>query len=585
MLASSDGSGVADTYTYSPANELLSITSSLNNSTNPANLVSNVQNGPFGPTSWHLGNNFNALRQYDQLGRVEAEFICNGPAQPSCQGGSPIYYYSVGWTGPYAIGSCDYILNDCSNYGYDQMGRLISSTVSLGASNNYTWTYDRWGNRWAQTGGYSYNPTFNTANNQISSVGSTGYVYDAAGNLIADGTHSYTYDAEGNLTQVDNGSTASYSYDSLNHRIATNEGGTAKEFVFNPMGQRISIWQPIQGALGTQIQGQTYWGATPVEFYQNGQAHYQHQDWLGTERMRTAYSSTYNGGVEGTYTSLPFGDALTTTSGTDLDPSHFAGLDHDYSSDTDHAQFRQYANVAGRWMSPDPYGGSYDFTNPQSMNRYSYVFNSPLSFIDRLGLACALTYVTDWEQYGVIDSEGYISFVWEDNGSDQYVCTPDAQGSVGGGGRGGGGGGGGVGAQTPQTPCAVPPGNHLSAGVSTSVATVNPSTSGGGGVWGGNQQSFGNSAPNNYSYSGAGLGLDVGASMQQVVAWGSGPWTGTFNQWSFSAGSVSGSIFWTPGKGGWTGASLGFGLGLPGLAREKTNYTCKPGSGSVSGPA
>lgn len=92
--------------------------------------------------------------------------------------------------------------------------------------------------------------------------------------------------------------------------------------------------------------------------------------------------------MEGTYTSLPFGDALTTVSGTDLDPYHYAGLDHDYSSDTDHAELRQYANVAGRWMSPDPYSGSYDFTYPQSLNRYAYVLNSPLSAIDPLGLLC-----------------------------------------------------------------------------------------------------------------------------------------------------------------------------------------------------
>jgi len=33
--------------------------------------------------------------------------------------------------------------------------------------------------------------------------------------------------------------------------------------------------------------------------------HFEHQDWLGTERVRTFY----NGGVEGTYQSLPLGNA------------------------------------------------------------------------------------------------------------------------------------------------------------------------------------------------------------------------------------------------------------------------------------
>ena len=118
----------------------------------------------------------------------------------------------------------------------------------------------------------------------------------------------------------------------------------------------------------------------PLEFYSGGSAQYQHQDWLGTERVRT----TYNGGVEGTFSSLPFGDGYTST-GADNDAYHFAGLDQDNTSN-EHAQFREYTDMAGLWMSPDPSSGSYDFTNPQSLNRYSYVTNNPLSMNDPEGL-------------------------------------------------------------------------------------------------------------------------------------------------------------------------------------------------------
>ncbi len=48
--------------------------------------------------------------------------------------------------------------------------------------------------------------------------------------------------------------------------------------------------------------------------------------------------------------------------------------------------FRQYSSSVGRWMSPDPYNGSMDLGNPQTLNRYSYVSNSPLRYTDSSGL-------------------------------------------------------------------------------------------------------------------------------------------------------------------------------------------------------
>ena len=51
--------------------------------------------------------------------------------------------------------------------------------------------------------------------------------------------------------------------------------------------------------------------------------------------------------------------------------------------------FREYSPVQGRWISPDPAGvAAVDITNPQTWNRYPYVANNPLSFLDLLGLSC-----------------------------------------------------------------------------------------------------------------------------------------------------------------------------------------------------
>ncbi len=101
--------------------------------------------------------------------------------------------------------------------------------------------------------------------------------------------------------------------------------------------------------------------------------------------MRT----TYNGGVEGFYQSLPFGDGQATT-GADTDANHYAQLDLDAESGTAHAQQRQDSNAQGRWLSPDPYHGSYQTRNPQSFNRYVYAGNNPLAAADPSGLIACL---------------------------------------------------------------------------------------------------------------------------------------------------------------------------------------------------
>jgi RHS repeat-associated protein len=176
-------------------------------------------------------------------------------------------------------------------------------------------------------------------------------------------------------------------------------------------------------------------GVVKACFYStiNTMTYFEHQDWLGTERMRTAY----NGSVAGTFTSLPFGDAQTTASGSDLDPYHFAMLDYDSETATDHAQFRQYENVQGRWMSPDPYSGSYDFSNPQSLNRYSYVLNNPLASVDPIGLGQFCGYVATVNEISYYDEDNddwvsydQVSWEWYCPDPSSVVVGPHGGGGV-----------------------------------------------------------------------------------------------------------------------------------------------------------
>ena len=252
---------------------------------------------------------------------------------------------------------------------------------------NYTYVYDRYGNRWQQNalqGGNTFSESFNASTNQLNA---SGYRYDAAGNLLADGINTYSYDAEGNLIQELNGATINYTYNALNEQVRFDYNGLGYENFFNPFGQFDSVWAVSNQS---QIIGKAYWNSMrqELESYSpgsSGSAYFQHFDAIGTKRMTT----TGTGAVYGSYITLPFGDGFTDATGHDDNTyDGFAGLWSDPGGLTDHAQYREYANTSGRWMQPDPYDGSYDFTNPQSLNRYSYVLNNPLSFTDPTGLDC-----------------------------------------------------------------------------------------------------------------------------------------------------------------------------------------------------
>jgi RHS repeat-associated protein len=380
LTGETDPTNLTISYTYNPANQVTAIASSNMAAGNPTQLISNVQNGPNGPVSYQQGNGLGDFRTYDGLGRNDGKWVCRGTS-PSyhCETGSEpqIYGTELAWSGNQVTANCDTVINSCRNFGYDEFGRVKSQSVN--SQTQYSYVYDRYGNRWQQNalqGGPSPSVAYNKGTNQI-----VGDSYDAAGNMTSDGLHTYTYDPEGNVTAVDGGSTASYTYDALNRRVRVANATNTVDYQFDAAGRRTVEWQE-NANFG--IRGNAYWGNTPVAFHGlNGTEYFDEQDWLGTERVRTDYT----GSVVGSYASLTFGDGFS-VSGTDEDPHHFAGMDRDNESATDHAQFRQYSEAMGQWMSPDPYDGSYDWSDPQSYSRYAYAGNNPLAFVDSTGLYC-----------------------------------------------------------------------------------------------------------------------------------------------------------------------------------------------------
>jgi RHS repeat-associated protein len=388
VISSTDGGGVTITNTYSPASEIQSITSSLSDSGDPASLISNVVNGPFGPTGYQRGNGLTSVLAYDSLGRKNAEWACQGSSQSGCTGGSQIFVAFESRQGSRVISSGDSVEANWSSYGYDTLNRLNSVSITAGSGTSFSYVYDRFGNRLSQTVtqvGAAPQPqlTFSPATNQITYQG---FSYDAAGNMTSDGTNTYQYDAQGNMIASNSGT--KYDYDALNEQIRLTTSGAQAESVFDPWGKMVSVWEAnsLNNAQGNhEVIATAYWGATPIESYLpgSGVSHFRYRDWTGSLRLETDGI----GNVTLNRVSLPFGDGASNISGSrDSSYDGFAGYWDGATAATNHAPFREYSNLAGRWMSPDPYDGSYDISDPQSLNRYSYVQNNPLTSIDPSGL-------------------------------------------------------------------------------------------------------------------------------------------------------------------------------------------------------
>jgi len=114
---------------------------------------------------------------------------------------------------------------------------------------------------------------------------------------------------------------------------------------------------------------------------------------------------------------------------------------------------RSYHGWHSRFDQPDPWDGSYDLTDPQSFNRYAYVRNDPVNYVDPSGL----------DRFCIIDvSYRHVEYINRDG--DQTIrietilhqtCFDVPTAPIGGGEVGGGGGGAPVSVPT-QSPTPAP---------------------------------------------------------------------------------------------------------------------------------
>ena len=297
-------------------------------------------------------------------------------------GGSQIYNLQLNYPSGADNGNVSSTVNGLNSgrnltYTYDYLNRVIEAHD---AWNNFgeDYVYDNWGNLYQRNlMSSSYSSAFQfTAlvdnKNHLSNL-----AYDSAGQMTQDQLYTgYSYDAEGRLIQV---GTENFVYDGAGNRVEqSNSGG----------------WNALYWSNGANVLDQSDSAATtfyPMVYFGerriwledwSGEYMFLFQDQLGSTRVD---ADSYSGVVYDDWDYTPFGNDNGNSSwGGSVNSYLFTGNESDGFGDN--LNFRELDWVTGRFNRSDPYDGSYDLTNPQSLNRYSYVMNSPMRYVDPMGL-------------------------------------------------------------------------------------------------------------------------------------------------------------------------------------------------------
>jgi RHS repeat-associated protein len=148
--------------------------------------------------------------------------------------------------------------------------------------------------------------------------------------------------------------------------VSKSAGGITIYYYFGVAEKENGVWTRLQ------VGGPT----GKLAEYRGGTVYFYAANHLGS----VAAVMDRNGTVAEQLRFYPFGERRLGSGGK---RRQFTGQERDGESGNDYFGARYYWSGAGRWLGADPVLG--DLYNPQRLNRYAYVLNDPVNYIDRGG--------------------------------------------------------------------------------------------------------------------------------------------------------------------------------------------------------
>ncbi len=266
------------------------------------------------------------------------------------------------------------------SFDYDDLARLIESATADGETSRYG--YDAAGNRtsWA-TGGRAVTATLDAAGRVTSTSEGASYTYDAAGSrssAVVDGQRTtFAHDAAGRLTGTSTQDRATaYVYDGLDRRVGSKD---SEAFGTDEATRAWDGLLPVAGASSHHGVSSLLRDATGDVLVQSGASGV---SWLLGDARDVTATVTGEGVLDDLVSYGDFGGATFATSGWDATVG-YDGQPGDASLGLDEYLARSYDPAVGSWLEADSWRG--DLGDPQSLNRYAYVKNSPVTYADAFG--------------------------------------------------------------------------------------------------------------------------------------------------------------------------------------------------------